>query len=43
MRYCGRLFADQDLELLQGLLADRETYPTRAAIVRALCEALDWR
>ncbi len=43
MRYCGRLFADQDLELLQGLLADRETYPTRAAIARALCEALDWR
>ena len=43
MRYCGRLFTDQDLELLQGLLADRETYPTRAAIARALCETLDWR
>ncbi len=43
MRYCGRLFTDQDLELLQGLLADRESYPTRAAIARALCETLDWR
>ena len=43
VRYCGRLFTDQDFELLQGLLADRETYPTRAAIARALCEALDWR
>ena len=37
------MFTDQDLELLHGLLADRETYPTRAAIARALCEALDWR
>ena len=43
MRYCGRLFTDQDLVTLHGLLADRETYPTRAAIARALCEALDWR
>ncbi len=43
VRYCGRLFTDQDIELLHGLLADRETYPTRAAIAIALCEALDWR
>ena len=43
VRYCGRDFSEADLALLQQLLRDRDAYPTRAAVSRALCEALDWR
>ena len=43
IRYCGRGFSDADMDLLQRLLADRETCPTRTAIARALCEEFDWR
>jgi hypothetical protein len=43
VRYCGRDFSEADLALLQQLLRDRGTYPTRVTLSRALCEALDWR
>ena len=43
MRYCGRDFSEDDLAVLQGLLAHPAAYPTRSAIAHALCEALDWR
>ena len=43
VRYCGREFSDADLALLHQFLRDRDTYPTRVALSRALCEALDWR
>ena len=42
-RYCGRDFSEADLAILQDLLAHPEAYPTRSAVARALCEALDWR
>ena len=29
--------------LVRAIVADRESYPTRAAISRALCHALSWR
>ena len=43
VRYGGREFSDADLALLHQFLRDRDTYPTRVALSRALCEALDWR
>ena len=43
VRYCGRDFSETDLAELHRLLADRTTYPTRAAVSRAWCEAIDWR
>ncbi len=41
-RYVGRGFTDDDIALIAGLCADAAT-PTREAIARAACEALDWR
>jgi len=41
-RYHGRDFTDDDLEIIRGLCAN-DTHPTRAAIARAVCDALDWR
>ncbi len=42
-RFCGRDFSELELELLRALCADRATCPTRSAIARALCLAIDWR
>ncbi|MGH9304074.1 MAG: Druantia anti-phage system protein DruA [Acidimicrobiales bacterium] len=42
-RFCGRDFSDHELKLLRALCADRQACPTRSAIARALCEAIDWR
>jgi hypothetical protein len=41
-RYVGRDFTDQEVALVAGLCADPST-PTREAIARAACRALDWR
>ena len=43
LRFCGRDFTGEELALLRALCADRSAYPTRSAIARALCEAVDWR
>jgi hypothetical protein len=40
-RFCGRDFSEEELEALRSLCADRQAYPTRSAIARALCEAID--
>lgn len=40
LRYCGREFSQDDLELVGHLSA---TLPTRRAIADALCDALGWR
>lgn len=42
VRYHGRDFTDADLQVIRALCADA-AYPTRAAIARAVCDALDWR
>lgn len=41
-RYVGRDFTDREVALVAGLCSDPST-PTREAIARAACEALDWR
>jgi Domain of unknown function (DUF4338) len=40
VRYCGRTFTPDEVNLIRGLAA---TLPTRAAIADAVCDALDWR
>lgn len=40
VRYCGRDFTEEELDLAGRLAA---TLPTRRAIADALCDALDWR
>ena len=42
-RFCGRDFSEEELEVLRALCADRQGFPTRSAIARALCEAVGWR
>ena len=39
LRYCGRVFTEDELEVVRGLAA---SLPTRRAIVDALCDALPW-
>ena len=41
-RYHGRDFTHDEIETIRRLCAD-EAYPTRAAIARAVCDALDWQ
>lgn len=43
VRFCGRDFSGEEIELLRRLCGDRTSLPTRSAIARALCEAIDWR
>ena len=40
-RYHGRDFTHDEIDLIRRLCAD-PAYPTRAAIARAVCDALDW-
>lgn len=40
--YCGRLFTEPEIEIIRQFIAKPETYPTRAAIARAMCTALNW-
>jgi len=40
-RYHGRDFTHDDIDLIRRLCAD-PAYPTRAAIARAVCDALGW-
>lgn len=40
--YCGRWFTEEELAIIRGIAAKRQLYPTRAAIARATCEALQW-
>ncbi|MGH2842013.1 MAG: Druantia anti-phage system protein DruA [Solirubrobacteraceae bacterium] len=42
-RFCGRDFTEEELALLRAICEDRQAHPTRSAIARALCEAIDWR
>jgi hypothetical protein len=39
LRYCGRDFTKDELEVVRGLAA---SLPTRRAIADALCDALPW-
>jgi hypothetical protein len=39
VRYCGRDFADAELELIENLIRE---HPTREAIARAVCDKLNW-
>ena len=41
-RYHGRDFTHDEIDLIRRLCAD-PAYPTRAAIARAVCDALDWQ
>ena len=41
LRYCGRLFTREEIELIRRLIA-AEPRPNRAQLSRAVCEALDW-
>ena len=41
-RYNGRSFSPDDLAVVAAVLADRSTYPTRAAIGREVCSRLRW-
>lgn len=43
VRYCGRLFTPVELEVIRAIVTAREQHPTRAAISRAVCTALEWR
>ena len=44
VRYCGRDFPQADLQQrIRVLLARRDPRLSRAALSRAVCEALDWR
>ena len=41
-RYCGRLFFETEIDVIRQIIASPQQYPTRAAIARALCNALAW-
>ena len=42
-RYCGRTFTEAEMAQIRAISADGQNHPTRAAIARAVCEALAWR
>ena len=42
MRYCGRTFSVQELELIRSLMAENPGHH-RLALSRLVCEHLDWR
>ena len=42
VRYCGRLFSAQELQLIRALIA-ADPSRSRAALSRLVCERLDWR
>ena len=42
MRYCGRTFSVQELELIRSLMAEHPGHH-RLALSRLVCERLDWR
>lgn len=42
-RFCGRDFSEEELCHLRAICCDRRAYPSRSAIARALCEAINWR
>ena len=41
-RCCGRCFTEHDLRIIREIIAAPERHPNRAAIARAVCEALAW-
>lgn len=43
VRYCGRDFTAAELAAIGEIIAQKEQHPTRAAISRAVCRALNWR
>jgi len=43
MHYAGHEFTEAELETIRRLAADTQQCPTRAAVARAVCVALDWR
>jgi hypothetical protein len=42
MRFCGRLFSEQELELMRGMAQDYASLGV-TEIARTVCELLDWR
>lgn len=42
VRYCGRDFPEQELDLIRTLIAQRDPVLSRTALSRAVCEALQW-
>ncbi|MCP4693998.1 MAG: DUF4338 domain-containing protein, partial [Desulfobacterales bacterium] len=41
MRYCGRLFSENELEIMRGIIKE-DPNRTRAHISRLVCKALGW-
>ncbi len=41
MRYCGRLFSEDELEIMRGIIKE-DPNRTRARISRVVCKALGW-
>lgn len=41
--YSGRTFSVAEIEAIRDITSQREVYPSRSAISRAVCEALGWR
>lgn len=41
-RYCGRWFTEPELQIIRQITCLPQRYPTRAAIARAVCDALGW-
>jgi hypothetical protein len=41
LRYCGRTFTHEEIELIRALVAD-EARPNRAQLSRSVCQALGW-
>ena len=42
IRYCGRDFTSDEMDLIRSIIARPQENPTRAAIARAVCQSLTW-
>ena len=42
IHYRGRDFSPTDMDVIRGIIAQSDLYPTRTAIARAVCLALGW-
>jgi len=41
-RYCGRWFTETELQVIRRITSMPQLHPTRAAVARAVCDALGW-
>ena len=41
-RYCGRMFSESELAVIRRIAGSPQQFPTRAAIAREMCAALEW-